>query len=185
MLSLSPVKLLVVLVVALILLGPDKLPQVARQLGAGWRAMRDFHARVDQEVRQAMPDLPPPSEIARLARSPVALLNQLADLPGPAAGAGGPSPPGSGGPSPPGAGDDGDQPHQATGPAAGASTALGAGGAGGAASTHLAAGWGASPPPAATHERAGSLGEGPGSTLRNGPWAPTAGTAPAADPGMN
>ena len=81
MFSLSPVKLLIVLVVALILLGPDKLPQVARQLGAGWRAMRDFHQRVESGVRETLPNLPSTTEIARMARSPVAILNQLADLP--------------------------------------------------------------------------------------------------------
>ena len=81
MLTLSPLKLLIVLVVAVILVGPDKLPQVARQLGAGWRAFRQFHQRVEQEVRDNIPDLPSSTEIARLARSPVAFLNQLADLP--------------------------------------------------------------------------------------------------------
>ncbi len=78
MLDLSPVKLLLVFIVAMILVGPDKLPQVARQLGAGWRKVRQFHEQVDREVRENIPDLPSTSEIARLARSPVALLNQLA-----------------------------------------------------------------------------------------------------------
>ena len=78
MLDLSPVKLLLVFIVAMILVGPDKLPQVARQLGAGWRKVRQFHEQVDREVRENIPDLPSTAEIARLARSPVALLNQLA-----------------------------------------------------------------------------------------------------------
>jgi Sec-independent protein translocase protein TatA len=78
MLDLSPVKLLLVFVVAMILVGPDKLPQVARQLGSGWRKVRQFHEQVDREVRQNIPDLPSTTEIARFARSPVALLNQLA-----------------------------------------------------------------------------------------------------------
>jgi TatA/E family protein of Tat protein translocase len=80
-LSFSPIKLLIVLVVAAVLVGPDKVPQVARQLGAAWRAFRSFHERVESEVRQTIPDLPSTTEIARLARSPVAFLNQLADLP--------------------------------------------------------------------------------------------------------
>jgi TatA/E family protein of Tat protein translocase len=80
MLSLSPIKLLIVLVVAMILLGPDKVPQVARQLGGAWRTFRNFHERVEHEVRQNMPDLPSTNEIARLARSPIALLNKMADL---------------------------------------------------------------------------------------------------------
>jgi TatA/E family protein of Tat protein translocase len=79
MLSLSPIKLLVVFVVAMILLGPDKLPQVARQVGAAWRSFRQFHERVEREVRETMPDLPSTTEIARMARSPVAFLNRLAE----------------------------------------------------------------------------------------------------------
>ena len=82
MLTLSPLKLLIVLVVALILVGPDRLPQVAKQLGTAWRTFRQLHQRVEREVRETIPDLPSTSEIARLARSPVAFLNQLAGLPG-------------------------------------------------------------------------------------------------------
>src|SRR5580658_9451952 len=81
MLSLNPEKLLVVLVVALILLGPDKLPRLARQLGAGWRQLKEFQQKVEREVRETMPDLPPTHEIARLARSPARFLNSLAKLP--------------------------------------------------------------------------------------------------------
>jgi sec-independent protein translocase protein TatB len=81
MLSLNPEKLLVVLVVALILLGPDKLPRLARQLGAGWRQLKEFQQRVEREVRETMPDLPPTHEIARMARSPARFLNSLAQLP--------------------------------------------------------------------------------------------------------
>jgi len=79
MLDLSPAKLLIIAIVAVILLGPDKLPQVARQAGAGWRKIRDFHQRVESEVRDNIPDLPSTQEIARLARSPVALLNHFAN----------------------------------------------------------------------------------------------------------
>ena len=81
MLSLNPEKLLVVLIVALILLGPDKLPRLARQLGAGWRQLKEFQMRVEREGRETMPDLPPTHEIARLARSPARFLNSLAKLP--------------------------------------------------------------------------------------------------------
>jgi len=80
MLDLSPAKLLVIVIVAVILLGPDKLPQVARQVGAAWRKLRDFQQRVDQEVRQNVPDLPSTQEIARFARSPMTVLNRWAAL---------------------------------------------------------------------------------------------------------
>ena len=80
MFNLDPGKLLVIAVVAIILLGPDKLPQFARQVGGAWRAFNDFRHRMESEVRSTMPDLPPTSEIARLARSPSALLNHLSTM---------------------------------------------------------------------------------------------------------
>lgn len=85
MLDLSPTKLLVIFVVVVLLLGPKRLPEVARQLGAGWRKLREFHGQVDREVRKSIPDLPTNQEIVRFARSPITLLNQLADRPGEAA----------------------------------------------------------------------------------------------------
>jgi sec-independent protein translocase protein TatB len=81
MFNLDPGKLIVIAVVAIILLGPDKLPQFARQVGGAWRTFNDFRHRMESEVRSTMPDLPPTSEIARLARSPAALLTHLSNLP--------------------------------------------------------------------------------------------------------
>jgi sec-independent protein translocase protein TatB len=79
MLLLSPAKLLVVLVVALIVLGPDKLPKVANQVGALWHDIQRWRSRLEQEVRGAFPDLPPTHEIARAVRSPLSLLDHLVD----------------------------------------------------------------------------------------------------------
>ncbi len=79
MFNLDPGKLLVIAVVAIILLGPDRLPQVARQVGGAWRSFNEFRHRMESEVRSSMPDLPPTSEIARLARSPSALLDHLSN----------------------------------------------------------------------------------------------------------
>ncbi len=80
MFNLDPGKLLVIAVVAIILLGPDRLPQVARQVGGAWRSFNEFRHRMESEVRSTMPDLPATSEIARLARSPSALLNHLSNM---------------------------------------------------------------------------------------------------------
>ena len=80
MFNLDPGKLLVIAVIAIILLGPDRLPQVARQVGGAWRSFNEFRHRMETEVRSSMPDLPPTSEIARLARSPSALLNHLSTM---------------------------------------------------------------------------------------------------------
>ncbi|HEY5303954.1 MAG TPA: twin-arginine translocase TatA/TatE family subunit [Acidimicrobiales bacterium] len=79
MLSLSPVKLLVIVAVVILLLGPDKLPEVARKLGTSWQTLRRFQQRVESEVRDAIPDLPSTGDIARMARSPINVLNRLAD----------------------------------------------------------------------------------------------------------
>jgi sec-independent protein translocase protein TatB len=80
MLNLDPGKLLIIGVVAIILLGPDKLPQVARQVGGAWRTFNEFRHRMETEVRSSIPDLPSSHEIARLARSPSALLNHLSTM---------------------------------------------------------------------------------------------------------
>ncbi|MFY9783666.1 MAG: twin-arginine translocase TatA/TatE family subunit [Acidimicrobiales bacterium] len=79
MISLSPVKLLVIAAVIMLLMGPDKLPEIAHRLGSSWRALKRLQEKMEAEVREAIPDLPSTSEIARIARSPVSLLNQLAD----------------------------------------------------------------------------------------------------------
>jgi TatA/E family protein of Tat protein translocase len=79
-LNLDPTKLLIIAVVAVILLGPDKLPQVGRQAGAAWRSFNEFRHRMESEVRNSIPDLPSSADIARLARSPSALLNHLSTL---------------------------------------------------------------------------------------------------------
>ena len=80
MLNLDPAKLLVIAVVAVILLGPDKLPQVARQVGAAWHAFGEFRHKMESEVRSSIPDLPSSADIARLARSPTALLDHLSKM---------------------------------------------------------------------------------------------------------
>jgi len=70
---------MVIVAVVLLLLGPDKLPEVAHKLGSSWRALKRLQERVEAEVREVIPDLPSTGDIARIARSPVNLLNSLAD----------------------------------------------------------------------------------------------------------
>jgi TatA/E family protein of Tat protein translocase len=76
---LSPIKIMVIVAVVLLLMGPDKLPEVAHRLGSSWRALKRLQERVESEVRDAIPDLPSTGDIARIVRSPVNLLNQLSD----------------------------------------------------------------------------------------------------------
>jgi sec-independent protein translocase protein TatB len=80
MFNLDPAKLVIIAVVAVILLGPDRLPHVARQVGGYWRAFNDYRHRMESHVRESMPDLPSSAEITRLARSPSALLDHLSAM---------------------------------------------------------------------------------------------------------
>jgi TatA/E family protein of Tat protein translocase len=76
---LSPAKLLVILVVALVVLGPDKLPKVARQIGGFWGDFRKFRERMESDLRGNFPDLPSTETITQAVRSPISFLDNLAD----------------------------------------------------------------------------------------------------------
>ncbi len=76
---LSPAKLVVILVVALIVLGPDKLPGMARQVGSFWSQFRTFRQRFEDDVRGNFPDLPSTEKITQAVRSPLSFLDTLAD----------------------------------------------------------------------------------------------------------
>jgi sec-independent protein translocase protein TatB len=71
--DLSPAKILVVLVVALVVLGPDKLPRVARQAGRLVNDFRRFRDGLNSEVREAFGD---PSTLSNLQN-----LSSLSNLP--------------------------------------------------------------------------------------------------------
>ena len=78
MFDLSPIKIIVIIAVALLLLGPDKLPEVAARLGSAWSSLKNIQKKIESEVREVVPDLPSAGDIARIARNPVNMLNQLA-----------------------------------------------------------------------------------------------------------
>jgi sec-independent protein translocase protein TatB len=77
--DLSPIKIIVIIAVALLLLGPDKLPEVAAKLGSAWSSLKNIQRKVESEVRAVVPDLPSAGDIARIARNPVNMLNKLAE----------------------------------------------------------------------------------------------------------
>jgi sec-independent protein translocase protein TatB len=80
-LDLSPTKLIIIFVVVIVLLGPKRLPQIARQLGAGWRKIVGFQQQIERELHESMPDMPSSQDIVRFARSPVSMLHRLAEFP--------------------------------------------------------------------------------------------------------
>jgi len=54
--SLGPAEILVVLVIALIVFGPKKLPEVGRQIGGAVRELRKMQASVEHEIRSVIDD---------------------------------------------------------------------------------------------------------------------------------
>jgi sec-independent protein translocase protein TatB len=63
--SLDPAKILVILIIALVVLGPERLPVVARQLGSALRELMKIRGQIIEEVRSVIP-----SELSDLAHIP-------------------------------------------------------------------------------------------------------------------
>jgi Tat protein translocase TatB subunit len=60
--SLGPEKIILILVVALIVFGPQRLPDIARQVGAMMRELRRMQDTVRDELEHVMhPDFSPPN----------------------------------------------------------------------------------------------------------------------------
>lgn len=57
----DPAKVLMILLVAIIVLGPERLPRAARQLGGVWRELNRMRERFEEEVRGAIPDVEIPN----------------------------------------------------------------------------------------------------------------------------
>ena len=78
--SLGPAEILVVLVIALLVFGPNKMPDIAKQVGKGFREFRRVQQHLKSELRdvvsefdapsspsveqQAVPMLPPKDDVA-------------------------------------------------------------------------------------------------------------------------
>ena len=60
--SLGPMEVLVVLVVALLVLGPQKLPEAGRQLGKALAELRRWSSDLQGELRDALEPAPQPQE---------------------------------------------------------------------------------------------------------------------------
>lgn len=66
--DLSPIKILIVVVIALVVLGPEKLPELTRKAGKAWGDFRQFRDNMSTQVRDVIGDVPG--------------LDELHDLPG-------------------------------------------------------------------------------------------------------
>jgi sec-independent protein translocase protein TatA len=78
--SLGPAEILVVLVLALIVFGPKKLPEVGRQIGGALRELRKMQASVEAEVRSVIDEHVGPTATMQSNPQP-----PLADAPAPIA----------------------------------------------------------------------------------------------------
>ena len=85
--SLGPAEILVVLVVALLVFGPEKMPEIARQVAKGFREFKRVQQHLKSELRDVVaefdapsssmpgdpvPMLPPKEEPAETSTSPAA-----------------------------------------------------------------------------------------------------------------
>jgi sec-independent protein translocase protein TatB len=78
--ALDPAKILMILVIAMIVLGPERLPKVAHQLGAAWRQVAKFREKLEAEVRTALPDVDLPKIPTTRAGRAAAAASFLAGL---------------------------------------------------------------------------------------------------------
>jgi sec-independent protein translocase protein TatA len=54
--QIGPLEILVVLVVALVVFGPSKLPELGRQVGRGYREFRKFQQGIRNDIEDAFRD---------------------------------------------------------------------------------------------------------------------------------
>jgi len=69
--SLDPAKLLLILVLGLVVLGPERLPRYARQAGAMWRELTKVRDQVTEELRSALPDV----DLPKIPRMPTNMVS--------------------------------------------------------------------------------------------------------------
>jgi sec-independent protein translocase protein TatA len=59
--SLGPAEILVILVVALLVFGPNKMPEIARQVGKGMREFKRVQQHLKSELRDVVSEFDAPS----------------------------------------------------------------------------------------------------------------------------
>ena len=82
MLNLDPAKLVVIFVIALIVMGPERLPSFARQLGHAWKTVTSYRDQAEEEIRKAIPNF----DIPAIPKNPSAMVTGfISDLVNPTA----------------------------------------------------------------------------------------------------
>ncbi|MDQ1431519.1 MAG: sec-independent protein translocase protein TatB [Actinomycetota bacterium] len=72
--SLGPAEILVVLVVALLVFGPNKMPDIARQVGKGMREFKRVQQHLKSELRDVVSEFDAPSDAPTVDIDPVPML---------------------------------------------------------------------------------------------------------------
>jgi len=78
--SLGPAEILVILVIALLVFGPNKMPDIARQVGKGFREFRRVQQHLKSELRDVVSEFDSPSS-ATVEQQPVPMLPPKEDAP--------------------------------------------------------------------------------------------------------
>jgi sec-independent protein translocase protein TatA len=72
--SLGPAEILVVLVVALLVFGPNKMPEIARQVGKGFREFRRVQQHLKSELRDVVSEFDSPTTTPDVEQQAVPML---------------------------------------------------------------------------------------------------------------
>jgi sec-independent protein translocase protein TatA len=72
--SLGPAEILVVLVIALLVFGPNKMPDIARQVGKGMREFKRVQQHLKSELRDVVSEFDAPSSAPTVDVDPVPML---------------------------------------------------------------------------------------------------------------
>jgi sec-independent protein translocase protein TatA len=78
--SLGPAEILVVLVVALLVFGPNKMPEIAKQVGKGFREFRRVQQHLKSELRDVVAEFDSPSSSPTVEQQSVPMLPPKNDV---------------------------------------------------------------------------------------------------------
>jgi len=79
--SLGPAEILVILVVALLVFGPNKMPEIAKQVGKGFREFRRVQQHLKSELRDVVAEFDSPSSSPSVEQQALPMLPPKDDAP--------------------------------------------------------------------------------------------------------